>query len=217
MGASMRCLAVWCLAVVLIAIWAPSPDRAESSSEERALDLRPMLEKQGYAYIELERLRAGYLVASVHISEHKLVFLLDTGAPNTHFDPVRTKALDLNWRRFNDEATAKVGQATESCEVNGLEIGKVKTGRLVIWSHDESEFNSILKQYGDSPVDGILGGDVLEAHAAVIDYTNRRLFLKMPKMAKGDGTRIGGPGPSLQELEARLQRLEAAVARIQGK
>jgi hypothetical protein len=137
-----------------------------------------MLEKQGFACVELERLRAGYLVASVLISERKFVLILDTGAPNTHFDPVRTKALELSWRRSNDEDATRLSWKSESCEVNVLEIGRVKTGRLVIWSHDVSDINTILKRYGDSPVDGVLGGDVLEAHAAVIDYTNRRLFLK---------------------------------------
>jgi hypothetical protein len=39
----------------------------------------------------------------------------------------------------------------------------------------------------------------------------------MPRMIKGEGTLVVGPGPSLQELEARIKKLEADVAKLQGK
>ncbi len=39
----------------------------------------------------------------------------------------------------------------------------------------------------------------------------------MPKMVKGDGTLVVGPGPSLQELVDRIKKLEAAIAKLQGK
>jgi hypothetical protein len=39
----------------------------------------------------------------------------------------------------------------------------------------------------------------------------------MPKMVKGDGTLVVGPGSSMQELEDRIKKLEAAVAKLQGK
>jgi hypothetical protein len=39
----------------------------------------------------------------------------------------------------------------------------------------------------------------------------------LPKMTKGDGTVVLGSGPSLQELEDRIKKLEAALTKPQGK
>lgn len=51
---------------------------------------------------------------------------------------------------------------------------------------------------------------------AILSDTDKTAVLT-PKMVKGDGTLVLGPGPSLQELEARIKSLEAAVVKLQGK
>jgi hypothetical protein len=44
---------------------------------------------------------------------------------------------------------------------------------------DLTHVNQSLALKGESPVDVILGADVFEAHAAVIDYGSSSLFLKV--------------------------------------
>jgi hypothetical protein len=51
---------------------------------------------------------------------------------------------------------------------------------------------------------------------AILTETEKTSDL-MPKMVKGDGTLVVGPGPSLQELDARIKKLEDAVSKLQGK
>jgi hypothetical protein len=51
---------------------------------------------------------------------------------------------------------------------------------------------------------------------AILAETDKTAEL-VPKMVKGDGTLVVGAGPSMQELVARMDKLEAAVAKLQGK
>jgi hypothetical protein len=51
---------------------------------------------------------------------------------------------------------------------------------------------------------------------AILTDTDRSADL-MVKMLPGNGTLAYGVGESLHELEARIQKLEAAVAKLQGK
>jgi hypothetical protein len=44
---------------------------------------------------------------------------------------------------------------------------------------DLTHVNQSLALKGEAPVDVILGADILEAHAAVIDYGTSSLFLKV--------------------------------------
>jgi hypothetical protein len=112
------------------------------------------------------------------VGDQKFLLLLDTGAPNTHVDPARTKSLDLPWR-YLDEAVfgpgwGKIGYA----ELAGMKIGAVEIRPFHVRTKDETQLNALLVTYGDAPIDGILGADVLEPHAAVIDYPSRTLFLR---------------------------------------
>jgi hypothetical protein len=51
---------------------------------------------------------------------------------------------------------------------------------------DLAHVNQSLSLTGESPVDVILGADVFEAHAAVIDYGSLSLFLKVQGVSGPD-------------------------------
>jgi len=44
---------------------------------------------------------------------------------------------------------------------------------------DLSHVNGALELKGAAPIEAVLGVDILEAHAAVIDYGSNSLFLKI--------------------------------------
>jgi hypothetical protein len=143
-----------------------------------AASLAETLERKGYVAIELEKMRTGYFGVRVKVGDKKFQMLLDTGAPNTHADPERTKSLGLPWR-YLDEAVfgpgwGKMGYA----ELVGMKIGSIEVRPLSVRTKDETQLNALLATYGDLPIDGILGADVLDPHAAVIDYASRTLFLR---------------------------------------
>jgi hypothetical protein len=46
---------------------------------------------------------------------------------------------------------------------------------------DLTHVNQSLALKGEAPIDVILGADVLQGHAAIIDYGSSSLFLKIPQ------------------------------------
>jgi predicted aspartyl protease len=155
----------------------PAPKSAAQPATVRPALLRESLEKQGFAAIELEKLRSGYYVAPVKVGGRTLRLIVDTGAPNTYFDVDRSKSLGLEWAARPGADPAQMAPGNSICVVDSIEIGAIKTSRVVVGSIDESQSNTLLKIYGDAPLDGLLGTDVLEAHSAFIDLASRTLFL----------------------------------------
>jgi hypothetical protein len=148
---------------------------------EEVDELGSLMKLQGYSCITLERLRSGFLTAQVIAEEKKLRLVLDTGASGTWLDAERTSAMNLKWSKVpggapseNDPDWAPSPQA----EVGGFDFGAFKTGPMRVGTYRVSALNEHLALYGDPLVDGVLGGDILSAYSARIDYPGRRLYLR---------------------------------------
>jgi hypothetical protein len=150
----------------------------KSVSPEGAATLAEMMQRKGYAAIELEKLRTGYLGVRVRIGDTKLFLLLDTGSPDSYADPQRTKAADVTWKYLDENAFGPGWGKVGFCAVSGMKIGDVEAAPFQFRSKDQAKLNDLLAEYGDPAVDGLLGADVLDLHAAVIDYSSRTLFLR---------------------------------------
>ena len=59
-----------------------------------------------------------------------------------------------------------------------LQIGDLRPRTQALMAVDLTHANQALALKGQSPVEVILGADVFDAHAAVIDYGSNSLFLK---------------------------------------
>lgn len=190
---------VWLCAVFQLLMTAPQlgigagPTRDKEGEEP----LRDHLESQGYTCIPLSRLKAGYLVATVRVralrprshlesyfyapdrvlsdalkpEEATFCLLVDSGSPNSYFDLDRTKSLQILWIPTSIAAY-------DYCRVEWIRLGPIDSGEIGVYSDDLSDTNSVLADYGDPPVDGLLGGDILNLSSAVIDYENAHLFVK---------------------------------------
>jgi predicted aspartyl protease len=117
-------MVIWIFLSMLSLVISAEPTASMKVSKR----LRKSLEAQGYACIDLNRLQSGYLTTTVTVDHIDLVLIVDTGAPDTHFDPTRTKALGFQWSRDNHAISAKAGGSTETCEVRQLILGKVTAG-----------------------------------------------------------------------------------------
>jgi hypothetical protein len=134
------------------------------------------LEKHGYTCVEFQKLRSGYLGIPVEVDGNKLMLILDTGAPQTYLDPSRTSA--FNWSVASIGPFLRVGGPINFCEVGSISIGQLSLGGARIYAHDLTDLNPVLAQYGEPAIDGLLGGDILGAYSAVVDYARHRVFFK---------------------------------------
>jgi hypothetical protein len=155
----------------------PKHDAKASDANE----LGRFLKSRGFTGIALDRLRSGHLTVAVVAAGTKLRLVLDTGAPVTCLDPERTKAMNLKWGKLSGVGPAERDpnwDTFQQCDLDSLDFGAFKTGRVRACVHRVAIINQWLELRGDPPVDGVLGGDVLTAHAAKIDYPTLRLYLR---------------------------------------
>jgi hypothetical protein len=134
--------------------------------------------RPGYVRIKLQKTLAGYLTLKARIGGKELTLMLDTGAPNTHLDRERAEKLGLKWKAYSPllDKVAPGGKGRQFL-VDAIELEKYTSPKLWIYDHAMNELNPLLEQYGDPPIDGVLGGDILGPGRAIINYETHELFL----------------------------------------
>lgn len=145
------------------------------------MTLVSFLDQHGYHRIPLSRSGVGHFHTAGFLNDRPISVLIDTGAASTVF------SLDLG--RDMDLPMTKLSMFGGGAGAAQLEIHQIRDARFVIGdisprvrallAMDLSHVNQALALKGSSPVDAILGVDVLEAHSAVIDYGSSSLYLKV--------------------------------------
>ena len=107
--------------------------------------------------------------------------IIDTGASRSVFDENRIVDF-LGHDKLEDHDRLSSGLGTNTMTSKKVQIDKVELGDITINNYDAtildlSHVNSSYEKLGLSPIDGILGGDILFDYNAVIDYKNERIVL----------------------------------------
>jgi hypothetical protein len=134
--------------------------------------LADLLNKQGYVAVPLERLEPGYVGVRVQVAGKELFLVVDTGAPNSTLDRYRVRHLDLKWDDY------------AQCDLDGIDIGGVKTGPLKVDAHDMTDMNRALRAFDYPRFDGLLGADALRPLSAAIGHGGAVLYLRKQESKK---------------------------------
>jgi hypothetical protein len=179
-------LSTYLMPTLFLYLWLSGQDH--SSAQELVTDgseLSTVLQKKGYIPVSLKRLQSGSLCVPARVGKANLLLVVDTGAPDSHFDVERTRELGLVWHTVENKAAA--GGTSKVAYIDGIEIGSLKTKRRMVSSHDVTFVNRLTKEhFGDPPVDGFIGGDFLKEYAAVIDFANACLFVRAKEAPGND-------------------------------
>ena len=175
--------------------------------------LADFLKKQEYVAVPLERV-SDYLVVRVRAKGKDLRLVVDTGAPNSALDRHRVRNLGLEW-----------DETGPWCDLDGIEIGAFKTAPSKVWSHDMTEINRALCAYNSSPIDGVLGAEILKPLSAVIDHGGAVLYLRkaadpidLPEdVERIDGRRFSMPLTFGAGASERLASVRLFVSEDRGK
>jgi predicted aspartyl protease len=162
-------------ALLPFAARSPAADPATSNAADKDI-VKWNLEPHGYACLDLTRTESGYFVVRAVIDGKPLSLIVDTGAPCAHLDLARLRAREIPWPTGVGRTKKEVGNLPAFFET--VRIGPVLIGRMLALPDDLSDMNERLAADGEPPADGLLGGDVLTTHAAVIDLARSRLFLR---------------------------------------
>ena len=145
-----------------------------------SITLNKFLKSEGYSSIKLIFLETKHYLIEAKVNGIKGRFILDTGASNSCI----CTSLEDKFKVISKESKEKASSAnsemtnTKISKRNTIQIGKWED-KINLISFDMNHINNALSQKKVSPIDGILGADILKKSKAVIDYESNKLYLKI--------------------------------------
>jgi clan AA aspartic protease (TIGR02281 family) len=143
--------------------------------------LSTILKKQGYHKISLKNNGAGHFKLNAKINGKTGSFILDTGASHTVIDNAAANRFNLTFSESKSKNAGGLGTdalKTRKSAGNEIEINGFKIKKVTVISIDLSHVNSSLEKNGIRRIEGVIGADILKKYKALIDYSEKALYLK---------------------------------------
>jgi len=123
-----------------------------------------------------------HLKIMISINGKQASMILDTGASRTVFDETRISNF-VDEERIEEHDRLSTGLGTNTMEskkvvIDTIELGAIKIANYNAAVLDLMHVNQSYEKLGIEPVDGVLGGDILNDYKAIIDYDRKELVLK---------------------------------------
>ena len=122
-----------------------------------------------------------HIKLTIEVNGKSASMILDTGASRSVFDETRiSKFIGEDNLENHDRLSSGLGtnnMTSKKVKLNKLQIGKIKIENYQATILDLKHVNQSYQKLALEPVDGILGGDILNDYKAVIDYGRKELKL----------------------------------------
>jgi hypothetical protein len=124
-----------------------------------------------------------HLLLEVVIQRQPFTLVLDTGASKTAFDHATYLQLaDGSLIKSSDKLSTGLGtnsMSSSTAVISDMHIGELAINDFEVAILDLSAINNAYRQLKQPEVLGVLGGDILMMHHAVIDYPARTLSFNL--------------------------------------
>src|SRR2546427_6910062 len=142
------------------------------------MDLPAFLLAAGFRQVPLARTGVGHFQMPGQLNGRPVAVLIDTGAASTVFNLALARELGLSLQKAGHQGGGAGAARLDIYFAPGAELrlGDFRPRIPALMAVDLTHANQALALKGQSPVDVILGADVFDAHAAVIDYGSNSLF-----------------------------------------
>lgn len=144
------------------------------------MNLKNILFRKGYVKIKLKKINTNHFEVKAKINGVKGRFILDTGASNSCVDINLVDRFKLEAEDSETKAAGAgaIGMETKISSQNILELKNWKYNNCHIVLLDLTHVNTALTEHEAKAVHGIIGADILEKGAAIIDYNKKCVYLK---------------------------------------
>lgn len=145
------------------------------------MSLQLFLLKKGYTKIKLHLTKTNHFELIATINGQKGRFILDTGASNSCVGFNVSDAFNLSAEDSDVKAAGAgaIDMLTQVSKKNSVKIGKWKSKKIDLILFDLTHVNTALTNHNSTPVDGIIGADILKKTKAIIDYNKKYLYIKL--------------------------------------
>ena len=143
--------------------------------------IKKALKKKSYKAVPFVLSKTHHLEIEAEINGIKGLFILDTGASNTCVGIDKSNHFNLEFEVSKVKAAGAGATEMETyiSKKNSLQIGPWKNKKQEIVLFDLQHVNTALQEHEARTVDGIIGADVLKKAKAIIDYSKKRLYLRI--------------------------------------
>ncbi|WP_020530824.1 retropepsin-like aspartic protease [Flexithrix dorotheae] len=143
------------------------------------ISIKDFLIQKGYLDIQVKPNKVGLFEVVGKFMDKEMTFLIDTGASNTVLNLELAESFDLQIEELDTPgggvgtSEAKVYQVDSSpISIQGFNFADFE-----LLAIDFTHINLSLQAKEIDPVDGVIGADLLNKYAAIIDYKTSTLFL----------------------------------------
>ena len=145
--------------------------------------VQDLARRNGLERVPMQRGNAGHLTLDGRVEGTPVRLIVDTGASHTMLDQVAANRAGVGPESVEpaDEgcgAGAGGNVDVSFAPVSALKLASVDAGPVTVGLLDLAGVNRQLSSAGDPPVHGVLGGDVLRRHEALVDLANDALYLR---------------------------------------
>lgn len=144
------------------------------------VDLATFLLGRGFVGVPLHVNAVGHFELAAEVNGHPARLVLDTGASHTVFATPSAERFGLHTTPSAERArgVGSSDHATARTTVSELQFGAARLREVEARTFDLGHVNRALEARGATPVDGVIGGDLLRSAEAVIDYARATLYLR---------------------------------------
>jgi predicted aspartyl protease len=145
------------------------------------IKLSEFLSAQGYIGIQMEKNSVGHFEIQARVNGIPVRLLVDTGASRSIISRDSIEKLNLSITESEIQAGG-VGTSEHAVAygvIDSLEFQSFQVFGIEVGVLDLSHVNKSLEAHGANRIDGAIGGDLMSSRAAVIDYRQAVLYLRM--------------------------------------
>jgi len=145
-----------------------------------SITLNKFLKSKGYSSVKLIFLVTKHYLIEAKVNGIDGTFILDTGASNSCICTSLEDKFKVISKQSKEKASSANSEMTNTkiSKSNIIQIGKWKD-KINLISFDMNHINNALSQKKVSPIDGILGADILKKSNSILDYKSNKLFMKL--------------------------------------
>ena len=145
-----------------------------------SITLNKFLKSEGYSSLKLIFLETKHYLIVAKVNGIDGRFILDTGASNSCICTSLEDKFKVISKQSKEKASSANSEMTNTkiSKRNTIQIGKWED-KINLISFDMNHINNALSQKKVSPIDGILGADILKKSNSILDYKSNKLFMKL--------------------------------------
>ena len=143
--------------------------------------LRDFLLNKNYTKIKLHLTKTNHFEIKATINGKKGLFILDTGASSScvGYESINRFKIKAKDSIIKAAGAGDSNMETKISKKNKVKIGKWHHNKIVLVLFNLTHVNTALINNNATPVDGIIGADILKKGKGIIDYEKKYLYLKL--------------------------------------